>query len=85
MGLLSGPLLLVGFWERFRRQTPKLQRVKGCHPDIQSEMVHCSLGGSIAWRAAMSSRRVLGHNTADRFALLSAVREEHDANWELKQ
>lgn len=81
--LLSGYLSLVGFWERFRRQAPTLQCVEGCHPDIHSDV--CTVVWEDRWRAAMSSRRVLGHNTADVFAMLLALREELGADRELKR
>ncbi|KAF8228786.1 hypothetical protein L208DRAFT_1379202 [Tricholoma matsutake] len=83
MRLLSGHLSLVGFWERLRRQAPKLSCAEGCEPERHIEV--CTTVWVDRWRAATNSRRVLGHHTTDVFAILLALREELGTDQELKR
>jgi hypothetical protein len=86
MRLLSGQLSLVAFWERLRRQAPKLRCAPGCEPDDAHGGVHvCTAVWEDRWRAATNSGRVLVHNTADIVAILAALREELSVDQELKR
>ena len=83
MRLLSGHLSLLRFWERLRRKAPKLRCAQGCDAGRHGNV--CSVIWEDRWRAATNSGRVLARDTADIFAILSAMRGELSLDPELKR
>lgn len=71
--LLLGHLSLVSFWERRRRDPPKLECADGC-----STAAHrtCDRVWNEQWQVMVGSQAVLRHNSADILAILQCMRDQ---------
>lgn len=73
MRLLSGHWSLVNFWERLRRNPPKLVCVEGCPNKTRHGA--CEEVWRARWDAAAASRKVLNFSSANVLGILACMHD----------
>lgn len=81
MRLFSGYWSLVNFWERLRRNPPKLVCVDGCINKTRRGI--CEEAWKSSWDAAAASRKVLNLSSANVLGILACMHDILSADKEL--